>query len=78
MELITMLSLITLSLLWIQDYPDQITSATDNRLSQTTLDKIFFDIYPNRYRKDHPVFGNTLTYLKYLAKPCMCGKKQHT
>ena len=35
LELITILSLITLSLSWIQDYPDQITIATDNRLSQT-------------------------------------------
>ena len=35
LELITILSLITLSLSWIQDYPDQITIATDNRLSRT-------------------------------------------
>ena len=35
LQLITILSLITLSLSWIQNYPDQITIATDNRLSQT-------------------------------------------
>ena len=35
LELITILSLITLSLSWKQDYPDLITIATDNRLSQT-------------------------------------------
>ena len=35
LELITILSLITLSLSWIQDYPYKITIVTDNRLSQT-------------------------------------------
>ena len=47
LELITILSLITLSLSWIQDYLDLIINATDDRLSESDQNCLYqiYQIY---------------------------------